>query len=405
MFRELVATIESDPGWIGSVAMEITEEIHRELPELNADPEIRESTLASTESVLRLWIELVRLDRPPSDSQLPLAADNYARDLVHRGISVDKLLRSYHVGQSVFFRRWLDHVQTLPHEETRSTAIEHMVSWMFDYIQVLSRGLVAAYTAEREAWIRSAAALRSETVTALLAGEPVDPRAAATRLRYELDREHLAFVVWSDREALTGELGTQLERAALELGTRLGATSRLIAPLTGQLVAVWINPPAGGVPSTLGLDSSDAAGIRVAFGSPANGVAGFTTSHNEAMHARRVAKLSTRRPGSVTHYRDVALTALSTGDLDLARHFVETELGALAAQDDETLRLSATLRVYLEENASPRRAAQRLGVHENTVKGRIKAIGEQLPHPPTERVAELLVALRLARLTHREPAA
>ena len=45
------------------------------------------------------------------------------------------------------------------------------------------------------------------------------------------------------------------------------------------------------------------------------------------------------------------------------------------------------------------RTAQRLGVHENTVKNRVRAARELLGHPPEERVAEVLVALRLARLT------
>jgi DNA-binding PucR family transcriptional regulator len=91
--------------------------------------------------------------------------------------------------------------------------------------------------------------------------------------------------------------------------------------------------------------------------------------------------------------------------MELARRFVASELGPLAEQDDDTQRLAATLRVYLEEHASPRRAAQRLGVHENTIKGRVRAINELLGYPAGERVGELLVALRLARLTSRDATA
>jgi DNA-binding PucR family transcriptional regulator len=53
--------------------------------------------------------------------------------------------------------------------------------------------------------------------------------------------------------------------------------------------------------------------------------------------------------------------------------------------------------------ASPRRTAARLGVHENTVEARMRTVAELLPHPATERSPELLVALRLARLTERPP--
>jgi len=75
------------------------------------------------------------------------------------------------------------------------------------------------------------------------------------------------------------------------------------------------------------------------------------------------------------------------------------ELGALARRDDETGHLSSTLRTYLEEHCSPRRTAHRLGVHENTIKDRLKNINEILGRRADERAVELLVAMRLARLT------
>ena len=141
-----------------------------------------------------------------------------------------------------------------------------------------------------------------------------------------------------------------------------------------------------------------AGSLRLALGTSAPGVEGFRASHREAVQARRVAQLSHRRPGSVTRYEDVALIAVASADLGLARDFVARELGPLAEQDDDTVRLAATLRVYLEEQASPRRTAQRLGVHENTVKNRVRTIRELLGYSPEDRVAEVLVALRLARL-------
>jgi hypothetical protein len=98
------------------------------------------------------------------------------------------------------------------------------------------------------------------------------------------------------------------------------------------------------------------------------------------MHARRVAQLTRRRAGSVTPYDDVALASLASADVGHAKEFGATELGRLAADDDHSRRLTATLRVYLEENMSPLRAAQRLGVHENTITNRIRTAQELLPH-------------------------
>jgi len=87
----------------------------------------------------------------------------------------------------------------------------------------------------------------------------------------------------------------------------------------------------------------------------------------------------------------------------MAAH-VAAELGTLARHDDDTLRLAATLRAYLEEQASPRRTARRLGVHENTVKNRVRAIEDLRGRPADQRVAETLLALRLADVLDRGPA-
>src|SRR5262249_3500692 len=113
----------------------------------------------------------------------------------------------------------------------------------------------------------------------------------------------------------------------------------------------------------------------------------------------RVAQLTRRRAGSVTNYDGVALAALASADVEHAREFVANELGQLAAGDDHSRRLSATLRVYLEENMSPLRASQRLVAHENTITNRIGAAQELLPRAIDQRACELLVALRLIRLT------
>jgi DNA-binding PucR family transcriptional regulator len=101
--------------------------------------------------------------------------------------------------------------------------------------------------------------------------------------------------------------------------------------------------------------------VLAAFGSPGSGIAGFGRNHREAFQARRIAQLTQQRPGTVTQYDAVALAALASTDVEQARAFVTAELGQLVGDDDQSVRLSATLRVYLEENMSPSRALRRLG--------------------------------------------
>ena len=142
--------------------------------------------------------------------------------------------------------------------------------------------------------------------------------------------------------------------------------------------------------------------MLAACGSPAAGVEGFRRSHLEALSARRIATLTRRRPAPVTPYDEVALAALASVDVEQARAFVLAELGPLAADDDRSARLAATLQVYLEENLSPRRTAQRLGVHENTIINRIRTAQEDLPYPIERRACELQAALRIIRLAQEQ---
>ena len=90
------------------------------------------------------------------------------------------------------------------------------------------------------------------------------------------------------------------------------------------------------------------------------------------------------------------LTALLTADPVEAVRFAEGELGELLADSDAAARLRATVRVYLEENLSPARAARRLGIHQNTVVYRVKQTEELLGHAIEQRRLQLEVALRLS---------
>jgi len=342
---------------------------------------------------------MIAAGRPPAEAEPPPAAVEYARELVRHGLPVDTLLRAYHVGQATFFERWVAAMHSQVEDAvTLASAIEEGAAWTFQYLRALTPDLIRRHAIERERWVRSAAALRNETVRALMAGERIDGGTVSRRLRYDVERAHLAFVVWSgeqlDRE---GDLGA-LELEASRIAAALGSGSPLVVPLGGHVVAAWIGSrgqlPA--VPATLPRTRDGTT--LAAFGSPGAGVDGFCRSHSEAVSARRVAQLGGRRPGTVTRFADVALTALASADERAARDFVVAELGPLAAADEDTRRLAETLKAYLEERSSPRRAAQRLGVHENTIKNRVRAAEELRGRPADERIAEALVALRLARV-------
>jgi DNA-binding PucR family transcriptional regulator len=220
--------------------------------------------------------------------------------------------------------------------------------------------------------------VRAATLEELLAGGPVDTDAASRRLRYELRQEHQAFVLWADAEDAVPEAAA----------AAVGGPRALLVPMGVGLIAGW--GPAGSV-----RPEAANGGTAVALGAPAGGRDGFRASHLEAMEARRVARLLNER-GRVLRYEEVALLALLTKDMDQARAFARRTLGPLAGDDEGSRRLADTLLVTLEEQGSPRRAARRLGVHENTVAKRLRNVHELLDGS-SHRPAELLAALLIKR--------
>ncbi len=391
--RTAALQLAADPEWLPALSRELAESILAEMPELAEDEDLRSATLASCESVVRLFLEIVRCDGDLAAAEPPPAAVEYAREFVRRGVSIETLLRAYHVAHAAFFDRWVRQLHdSIKDPDRLSEAIEAGATAAFTFVNALVRGLVRRYAEERELWVRSAAAVRVEEVRALLAGEVGDLSVAGARLGYDLASRHLGFVVWSDADAGVADADLAvLERFAATF--RVGAGGRLLIPMGSRTIAGWAVAPRVG-----GEHDHDRVpdGVRIAFGSPGSGVEGFRRSHAEAMRARRVARSSGSRYGATTEFRDVALASLASADIEQAREFVEAQLGRLAADDDHTRRLAATLRIYLEEHASPRRTARRLGVHENTIANRIRAVRELLGGPVDGRVAELLVALRLA---------
>ena len=396
--RRLGAQLAADPAWIPAASREIAEAVLRELPRLRDDEELRATTFAGADSNVRQIIEILRAGADPSEAAPPPTAIEHAYEYVHRGVPVDLLLRAYQVGQARFIQVLSTAVRdAIDDPDAVAAALEEVAATTLAYINAVIGDLIKRYALERDRWVRSAAAVRAQTVRALLAGEPIDLDTAEQRLGYTLRRAHLGFVVWSPpQSAGIADMGA-LERAAAEFAGELGGSGRLIVPFGTQLIAGWVGGFDGAVPPTIPqVDVEVAPEARGAIGSPGTGIEGFGRSHREAMQARRVAELTGRRPGSVVAYRDVALTALASADLEHARDFVRRQLGPLAGGDDDILRLAGTLRVYLEERSSPTRTAERLGVHANTVANRIRAAQDLLGGPIEDSVSELLVALRLA---------
>src|SRR4051794_17505519 len=370
------ALAELGIGGLGTIAFEALES---ELPLLRDEPDLAEAARASVLANVALILDFASGAASLADLEPPPAAVAFTRELARRNVPVAELDRAYRLAQHALWRWSVAEVRRrLSDDAAVAAAVEALSEAAFITGDALTAVVMTRYAAERERWVRSAEAVRRATVDEILAGEAVDVDAASRRLRYELRQPHQAFVVWADSED-----GVPETVAAL-----VGGPHALLVPMGPGLVAGWsarADAAAATSPDTV-----------VALGTRASGAAGFRRSHHQAMETRRVARAVGLGHAPV-RYEDVALLALLTKDPDQARDFAERTLGPLAARDESTRRLAETLFAVLEEQGSPRRAGRRLGVHENTVAKRLRAIdalleGEERPPP-----SDLLAALAIVR--------
>jgi DNA-binding PucR family transcriptional regulator len=379
------------------LAEEMADVLMASIPELAraADEDFRTGLVLSCESNLTaIWDQL--LTGASLESIVPPAqAIAWSHELVHRGVELPALLRAYRLGHALGERRLGETAAELEIEpEVRWRVLARISHHLFAYIDAICTDLVDEYEQERAQWIRGAAAARAELVGAIVGRQPVDSRAASEKLRYDVARRHVALIVWAD-PGHAGRQAGSLEGESTALATALGGGPVLTVPIGERVVWAWtsgnrvIDDPTS-VVHRLG------EGVRAAIGTCCEGLDGMADSHEEARVARRVAELRAVRPGAVVGYRAADLTGLLTADPVEAVRFAEAELGELLEGTDVAARLRATVRVYLEENLSPARAARRLGIHQNTVVYRVKQTEELLGHPIEQRRLPLEVALRLS---------
>lgn len=409
VLRPAGAELAERSGEIATVANEHTS---ARLPTLLASPEALEVNRSSTEASIRDFAAVLMDGADPADAvDLPAPTLAYARDGAQHGVELTTLMRSYRLAHAAIARCFSEILDAYANNaDDRKLAAELGSAWMFAYVDAALCQAEQVYTAERDRWVRSAAASQVDTITTILAGQPIDTEVATRRLRHEVRRWHVAAIAWLDTHEEGRNTQAILEAAIRDIAAAVGNQIPLLYPLGILSIAAWVSSHSE-IPSKvleeLRFRTSSAPGVRVAVGEPGGGLAGLRSSYVEALEAQRIARLAQRPVGTVTRYHAVSLRAIATVDLEQTRTFVRRELGPLGATDETTRRLAATLRTYLDENCSRGRTAKRLHVHENTVAYRIRQAEEMLGRPVDKRTLELRAALVLADLvedrTRAEP--
>lgn len=345
-----------------------------EIRALDHDARLSDLLKASiTENVVAA-IHYLDLGTQEIPMKAPTAALGYARALAQRDIPLSALIRAYRIGHARFVDAAMSHALSLASSDRVPTIVE-LVNRSARWIDVVCDQVGMAYEQERDRWVSRRSGLRQQSVSQVLAGDPIDLHRAEEVLEYRLGGTHIAAVMWADVAVPTPEVVELFDRARSLVATALGALGRpLMIPTDEREARLWfsLRSPKPVAASRIRA-AVEEAGIKahLAFGDAADGLGGFRRSLTRAERAKTVALAGGRRLGRVTFYSEVGPMALMAGDLDDLRGYVGEVLGELSVDDERTGWLRDTLREFLARNRSYVATADAMILHRNTIQYRV----------------------------------
>jgi DNA-binding PucR family transcriptional regulator len=382
------------------------------IPEFRQDDAVQRLMVASTSSNLNAIADMLALNISLDDISVPPAAAEYARRFAQHDLSLEALLRAYRLGEHMFLQWALSVLGRLNLPVADALAATSRIANLCNsYIDQVIEGLIDIYEAERQQWDDRSDAARAAQIRAVLDSDGLDVGTAEEMLGVSLRGWHVAAVAWVDSARLdaTGpDPGATLQSAARSLADAGRVPLSVLAD--SQTLWAWLastgrpHPDPSRVEARLAHHPS----LRIAFGEPASGLAGFRKSHREALRARGVAELGAHPDEQLYEHSRVALTGLLIERLDDVREWAHGVLGDLMRDDEAMARLRDTVRVFLDTGGSYLDAAARLHVHKNTVHYRVRRAEEVLGRPLTEGRLGIEVALLACHqlgLTTAAPAA
>ncbi len=379
-----------------AVSDDVYEVVLREIPELNDDKPVLALLTSSVHSNVGTCLQIMQHQIDLSVVQAPAASLEYARRRAQRGTPLTALLRAYRLGHTCF-SGWLlvELARQADDAQMITAATLAMSTIVAGYVDQTSEEIVAAYTQERENWLRNRSAARAARIRDLLSGQRINVSATEATLGYRLRQYHVGLVCWTgDATAAVSEI-TRLEHAISSVAGKAGCSSEPVF-LPRDEASAWAWLP-------LGIrDTFDAAGasagadpdIHFAFGDAAKGAAGFRLTHQQAIAAQAVALAAGSPPPRSVAFSEVAPVAMMLGSPVLLRAWVLSTLGGLAIDDEHHARLRDTLLVFLQLGGSYKATAERLTVHKNTVQYRLRRAEESLGRPVGENRHDVELALR-----------
>lgn len=391
---ELAAVVarELEPQ-LGTLCTEMVNLFFHMIPALRSDDEdFRELLYASSHSNAVTATNVYMHNIPLDEIELPVAAAHYTRRLAQREVPVEALLRAYRLGEGLYLQYWFRLVERhQPDAKLLMALLIHTATIATGYIDRVCEHLVAVYDEERKLWTQRAAATRAVQVRTALFEEDLSAATAEAITGYRMKGSHLGLVAWSEGS----HSGREVESAAQAIAKASGRQPLAVLADDRTLWA-WVSGPRS---SDIDVEALGAEldrrgpGLRIAIGNAANDLAGFRSSHREALNAQRVATIRGGQAPPVTLFADVAASAFLAKDLRAARRWVTDVLGGLAQDDPGMAELRKTVLSFLRSGASLTEAASELHLHKNTVRYRLRKAEDIRGKPTGQGRVDLELAL------------
>ncbi len=391
--RDAVAHVA---GQLNAQVAECTAELERiflaQIPEVHGDEAIEELLVASTAANLSVMFEALRHGIAVDEIDVPPPAAAYAQRFAQRGLPVEALLRAYRLGDHRFIQWFLAHLTewTTTPQQLEQAASE-VVDFTVAYVDRISEALIGIYREERKLWGQRTDAARAAQVRAVLSDASVDATTAEIMTGVAMHRWHVAAVVWLAPDQR--DVVRRMEEATRALH-EAGPSPALIVPADAHTLWAWVSSGTEEAARQLDLSGvlDQCPDVRLALGEPARHLQGFRTTHRQALRAQAVADTAVP-PKRETHFAQVRLSALLSENIEDLRAWVDRALGGLVRDEEATARLRDTLRTYLETGGNSVETAERLHVHRNTVRYRVRRAEEVRGRPLDDDRIDLEVAL------------
>ncbi|EHN12905.1 hypothetical protein PAI11_02100 [Patulibacter medicamentivorans] len=383
---------EAHAASIPELAEAIVARLRATVPEFFADDDVAYDMAAAIDAnVARVQALLAAAPAGARAEALPLEASDLLQSTIQHGIPLISLLEAYRSAQGLAVEWWQGHLDRTAGPRLLGLAATTLNRLIVAYIDAAATQIRASYEAERQAHESSAEGRRAHLIRKLLAGEAIDPVAAARTLNHPLDVRHVAVVLWRTDADGPDDL---LHRVLDDLAAAVGPGVRTLTTAARHRVYAWLS-------ASRPLDirrlerTAVPSGVRVAASGAHGGVDGFVRAHADALHVAAIAREHRTVDRAIAVYDDIELVSLLSRDPDARDRFVRRVLGALAEDAPGAERTRETLGAYLAAGSSPSRAARRLGVHRNTVTYRLAGLPIATDATDDVRRLETELALRI----------